>query len=182
MPLSQGRRLFNIPVAIYLVILLGLFYMFHTELFVTGVRLYVLAVDNSRAERLLGDYYQNSASLNNELARNFYGSAMKKYKEALLNTTLPANKVACIKFTIGQLYQCGKGVLPYPLEAKHWYTEALAAAEEAAKQHEPINEQMLKNLNEALATTEQSIKMGTTPPPCPLQSDGDFLINTFQMD
>src|SRR5690349_6381848 len=97
---TATTRRFSVPFVLYLVVLLGLIYMFHTELFVTGVRMYVSVVNSPRAERLLGDYYQNSAYQNNGLANTFYASSMKKYKDQL--SSAAPEQQAVTKLMIGQ--------------------------------------------------------------------------------
>ena len=174
---SDNRRITG-PFVIYLIILFGLIYMFHVELLITGVRLYVLGYDSARAERLLGDYYFNNASLNSELARNFYSSALRNYKEQLNTSNIPPAKVALIKYRIGQFYQCGKGLPPYATEAKRWYTEALQAANIATeKQEASFDEKTLAELKANLNIIDQSISLGTTLPPCAFPSETEILIN-----
>jgi hypothetical protein len=178
---SNNRRITG-PFVIYLIILFGLIYMFHVELLVTGIRLYVLGYDSARAERLLGDYYFNNASLNNELARNFYSSALRKYKEQLNTSGISPAKVALIKYRIGQFYQCGKGLPPYATEAKRWYTEALQSADLAKeKQEVPFDEKMLNELKANMSIIDQSISLGTSLPPCAFPSQSDILYRSNEI-
>lgn len=109
---------------IYLVILLGLIYAFHLELFVASVRLYTLAVKCPRCERLLGDYYQYVSQNSAELASGFYVSGLKSLKDKLNETTNP-DVQAKIKLNIGRYYECGKGVNKDNSEASRWYSDAL---------------------------------------------------------
>lgn len=162
---------FSIPFVLYLVVLLGLVYMFHTELFVTGMRMYVSVANNPHAERLLGDYYQNSAHQNNELASIFYVTSMKKYKEQL-NTATPERQ-ASIKLMIGQFYLCAKGTNSNPLEAKRWFEEALKLENDSnSKSPELLNE-----IKQSLAMTEgtkQGSVIGGDTQPCHFQSEAEF--------
>lgn len=161
---------FSIPFILYLVVLLGLIYMFHTELFVTGMRMYVSVVNNPRAERLLGDYYQNNAHQSNELANNFYMTSLKKYKEQL-NTATP-DQQASIKLMIGQLYLCGKGMSANPSEAKHWFDEALKLANDSGNK----SPELLNEIKQSLSMTDSAKQQGgmVDAQPCHLQSEAEF--------
>ena len=172
--MSTNTKRFSAPFVLYLVVLLGLVYMFHTELFVTGIRLYVTTVHNPKAEQLLGDYYQNSSQLSDELARSFYASSMKKYKDQL--PTASSEQQALIKLKIGQLYLCGKGVEANASEAKHWFDEALALATGAnAKSQEILVSEIKQGI---IFANEGNKKMGlgkgNVIQPCHLQSESEF--------
>lgn len=166
--MSANTNRFSAPFVIYLVVLLGLVYMFHTELFVTGIRLYVTAVHNAKAEQLLGDYYQNSAQLNEDLSKSFYSSAMKKYKDEL--ATAPIEQQAFIKLKVGQLYLCGKGVEANANEAKKWLDEALSLTTASSKP------QLVNEIKQTLTYTSNGAKNGNTTlmQPCHLQSESEF--------
>lgn len=170
--MSTSTKRFSVPFVLYLVVLLGLIYMFHTELFITGIRLYVAAIHNAKAEQLLGDYYQNNSQLSNELAKTFYTSAMKKYKDQL--PTASSEQQALIKLRVGQLYLCGKGVEPNATEAKHWFDEALTLATNAKSQEMLISEikQSLTFANEG--NKKISIGRSNMIQPCHLQSESEF--------
>jgi TPR repeat protein len=170
MPSSTKR--FSVSSVLYLVVLLGLVYMFHTELFVTGIRLYVTVVHNPRAEQLLGDYYQNNAQLSGELARNFYNNAMKNFKEQL--SVAPTEQQALIKFNMGRLYLCGKGVETNASEAKRWLEEALALATSSDAKSQ---EMLIREIKEGLTFAKEGnkkIDKGNLIPPCHLQPTYEF--------
>ncbi|HXH54458.1 MAG TPA: hypothetical protein VNK03_01790 [Gammaproteobacteria bacterium] len=173
--MSTNTKPFSVSFVLYFIVLLGLVYMFHTELFVTGIRLYVATTHNPKAEQLLGDYYQNSAQLNNELAKSFYTSSMKKYKEQL--PTTPSEQQAGIKFKIGQMYLCGKGIDPSATEAKQWFDEALVLANDSkAKSPGTLINEIKQGLSFA---NSDGIHKGTMIPPCHLQSEMEFF-NTLK--
>lgn len=172
--MSTNAKRFSAPFVLYLVVLLGLIYMFHTELFVTGIRLYVTAVHNPKAEQLLGDYYQNSAQLSDELAKSFYASSMKKYKDQL--PTAAGEQQASIKLRIGQLYLCGKGVETNTTEAKRWFEEALALT---TGSNDKSHEMLISEIKQGISYANQGNKklgMDRTNPiqPCHLQSESEF--------
>lgn len=169
--MSTNANRFSAPFVLYLIVLIGLIYMFRSELFVTGIRLYVTAVHNPKAEQLLGDYYENSAQLSNELSKSFYVSAMKKYKDQL--PTASNEQQAVIKLRIGQLYLCGKGVEANTSEAKQWLNEALSLATANAKP------QVVSDIKQSLTYANESNKKSDNGKPnmiqpCHLQSESEF--------
>jgi TPR repeat protein len=172
--MSTNTKRVVAPSVLYIIVLLGLVYMFHTELFVTGIRLYVAAVHNSKAEQLLGDYYQNNALLSDDLAKSFYASSMKKYKEEL--STVSPEQQALIKLRLGQLYLCGKGVEPNTTEAKRWFDEALTLANSNAKSHEELISEIKQGLSFANAGDHNKMEpgRGNMIQPCHLQSEMEF--------
>ena len=184
--MSTDSRRFTVPFIFYLIILIALIYGFRTELFVTGLRLYVAAVNDPRAERLLGEYYQHNANLSNQLALSFYSSAFKKYKETLTNAK--PDKEAIGKLQIGRIYLCGRGVPQNTPEAKRWFDEASKAADEATKQGITLPTQVNQDIKEGLAAAEQTSdgSGNGSSPTNPLQSsvcrfmtDPEFFIKTF---
>lgn len=167
--MSTNAKPSSLPFVIYVVVLLGLVYMFHTELFITGIRLYVAAVQNPKAEQLLGDYYQNNAQLSNELAKNFYTSSIKKYKEQLPTAT--KEQQASIKLRVGQLYLCGKGVEQSNTDAKQWFDEALALTNNA---NMPSQTMLVSEIKQGLSFASANTKPSANIPPCHLQSEMEF--------
>jgi TPR repeat protein len=169
--MSANARRFSVPFLIYFILLLGLLYMFHAELFVTAIRLYVTAEHNPRAEQLLGDYYENNAQLSDSLAKSFYVSAMKKYEAQL--PTASSEQQALIKFKIGHLYLCGKGVDTNTAEAKRWLNEALKLATGSnAKSQEMLISEIKQGL--IFANAGSNKKGAATIQPCRLQSESEF--------
>ncbi len=162
----------------YLLVLISLIYIFHTELFIASIRLYSLLSVSPRTERFLGDYYQSTAQRSSILAYNFYASAMKNYKEQLPLAT--PKQQAIIKISIGRLYQCGKGIPPNLTEANRWYQEALKEANELNKSNAKLNERIITHLKQEIAATEQGLKKGITPA-CSYQSDLTFFLHTFDL-
>ncbi len=172
--MSANTKPSSIPFMLYLVVLFGLIYMFHTELFITGIRLYVAAIQNPKAEELLGDYYQNNAQLSNELAKTFYTSSIKKYKEQLPTAT--REQQASIKLRVGQLYLCGKGVEQSNTEAKQWFDEALAAV---SSENMSSQAMLISEIKQGLSFASANTPPNTNIPPCHLQSEMEFF-NTLK--
>lgn len=159
---------------IYLVILLGLIYAFHVELFVAGVRLYTLAVKCPRCERLLGDYYQYVAASSSELASGFYVTGLKSLKDELGETSIPS-KQAKIKMNIGRYYECGKGIPKNTNEATKWYTDALTTLDTTKNQSPSQKEVSLRDeINQHLQTVKNS-----GPQTCNLPKPEEFIRTTF---
>lgn len=173
--MSTNTKPSSVPFVLYLIVLLGLVYMFHRELFASGIRLYVEAVHNPKAEQFLGDYYQNSAQVSDELSKSFYISSMKKYKEQL--PAASSEQQASIKFKIGQMYLCGRGVDPNTTEAKHWFDEALALA--TGSSNAKSQELLINEIKEGLSFTntgnsKTEMDKGNMIKPCHLQSEREF--------
>ena len=168
---------FSMPYVIYLVILSGLIFAFHTELLVITVRVYLFATNNPKAERLLGDYYQNSAHLSTELAKGFYGNAMRDLSDELAKVNNNPQKIAQIKLGIGQLFQCGYGMPKNLPEAKRWYEEALQSTEHVDNQN-PNLFALIKEIKNSIAVTNLSLESNSTPL-CPYLSESEFIKNIF---
>lgn len=174
---SSNNKCPTIPFIIYLIVLIGLIYAFHIELFVTGVRIYVTAVNDPRAERLLGDYYRNSAHLSADLANTFYMNAMKKYR-ADLPSANPIEQ-ANIKFQIGRFYLCAKGVPQNQAEAKRWFDDALQTITAASNASEPEHNALIANIKVSAATIGQSVDSILA---CQPQTEAEFISKTFNSD
>lgn len=161
------KQIFTVPMLLLVILIV----LFHTELFVIGVRIYAALAQSPRSERLLGDYYTNASEQNANLARSFYFQALDKFKNQL-NSATPQQK-AMIQIRVGRLYECGKGLPIDLVTAKQWYTDASQTANSAND----------KNLQ---ATAEEAIKRvsGSTPAnpnasPCAYQSDIIFIKKTL---
>ena len=68
---------------ISLILLIILIILFHTELFILGVRVYVAVTSSAEGDKLLGNYYRMSALQNEAYADTFYMDALNKYQNNL---------------------------------------------------------------------------------------------------
>lgn len=162
---------------LYVVILLGLIIAFHTDLFIAGVRIYVLAVDSPRAERLLGDYYSNLAQDSTLLANGFYQNTFKKFNSQL-NLPKTPKEQALLKNRLGELYECGRGVSLNLTEAKRLFEESLKDANEASKSGSAVSEKMLSRMQANLADVNQSLQSNRHPI-CKTTTPREFIENSF---
>lgn len=165
------NRFFSISTLLLIILVI----VFHTELFVFGVRLYAAVKKSPKAERLLGDYYANASHLDNNRANAFYVSSMAKNKETLSDEDPETQARA--NYQMGRFYECGKGVKPDANEAKKWYTTSQQILK-AQKIEGPLDQEA----QEGLDRVEKSIKDNTPLEPCPYQSNWHFMKNTFRRD
>jgi len=148
----------TIPRLLYLVILFSLIFGFYKELAVTGIKLYTNVIKDPRAEQLLGDYYRTNSRLNGQLSYQFYSSALKNYQNSIPGLVI--TRKALVNLRIGQLYECGKGVVQNLSQAKHWYQAALAASDRALETKQQ-NKQTLGTIMGSLSRVEQAIEENT---------------------
>ncbi len=151
----------------YLVILIVLITSFARELAVTGLKFYTSLVRDPRAEQLLGDYYRMHAKASTQLSYQFYNYARADYETSLPSIT--PERQAAAYYHIGQLYECGKGVLQDLTKAQHWYQIALASA----KQHtlsEHCGDEILHDITHHLDRVEDALQQGKTNLVCPIET------------
>jgi hypothetical protein len=153
----------NAMAVISTLLLVVLLAVFHTELYVTGVRIYVAFSENPRAERYLGDYYHNNAQKNVNLSDQFYVSSLKGLL-ARLNTA-PSERIPNIHMAIGGLYECGKGVpQSYKIAADH-YGAAVKAQKDGSN----------PEFQAALMRALSSSKDGNPAPVCTFGNEVTYL-------
>ncbi len=174
-------RSLSIPVFLNIILLLLLIYTFRIELLTTSMRLSVSIFNQPRLERLLGDYYQNSAALSSNLAHDFYLKALQKEKSALVTST--PHQTALIQFRIGRSYLCGKGTSQNLTEAKHWFDSALKSSQVAAKKGQPIPSELSHEITEAVAQIHSADgKKNIFIPTCLVKSDSELIWDAFFSD
>jgi hypothetical protein len=170
---------FSIPFLFNFILLITLILAFRTEIVATTLRLYINFFPNQHLEYLLGDYYQNAALLNHDLAYHFYINALQNKTVDIPNVS--EKQKSMIQYRIGHLYFCGKGTTQNSKEAKIWFEAAQKSAEQATTVGQPISPAFKQTINRAITFSSQGTQINPGISLCRPQSESTFIANAFSL-
>lgn len=175
--MSPKYNRFSIPFLFNFILLITLILAFRTEIVATTLRLYISFFPNQHLEYLLGDYYQNAALLNHNLAYHFYINALQNKTVDIPN--ISEKQKSMIQYRIGHLYFCGKGTTQDSKEAKHWFEAAQKSAEHAITAGQLISPGFKQTIDRAITVSKQDTQINPNTSFCRPQSEATFIANVF---